>query len=201
MGRVWQRRPPAGEALGPRTKDSVKAIGCASKAILMTRKTASFAALAVVLGLAACAPADQRNPGQLGENNKTTGGTLIGALGGALLGSQIGGGNGRIVGAVAGTMIGGFIGHEVGASLDREDVARAQAAQQRAYTAPIGQQIVWNNPDNGHSGTITPQREGKDTTGNYCREYQTTITVGGETQKAFGTACRQPDGSWKVVNN
>ena len=27
-----------------------------------------------------------------------------------------------------------------------------------------------------------------------------TIVVGGESQKAYGQACRQPDGSWKVVN-
>ena len=167
----------------------------------MNRK-AIFAAMAVVaFGLAACAPAEDRHPGQLGEANKTTGGTLLGALGGALIGSQIGGGSGRIVGAVAGTMIGGFIGHEIGASLDREDVARAQAAQQRAYAAPIGHQITWNKPQNGHSGTITPVRDGQDTAGHYCREYQTTIQVGGETQKAYGTACRQPDGTWKVVNN
>ncbi|WP_138379820.1 hypothetical protein [Luteithermobacter gelatinilyticus] len=29
------------------------------------------------------------------------------------------------------------------------------------------------------------------------REYQTTITVGNETVPAYGTACLQPDGSWK----
>ncbi len=162
----------------------------------------NFAVMATVaFVLVACAPAEERHPGDLGENNKTTAGTLLGALGGALLGSQIGGGSGRIVGAVAGTMIGGFIGHQIGESLDREDVTRAQAAQQRAYAAPLGQQITWNNPDNGHSGTITPVKDGRDVSGNYCREYQTTIQVGGQSQQAYGTACRQPDGSWKVVNN
>ncbi len=161
-----------------------------------------FAAIAILaVALAACAPAEERHPGDLGENNKTTAGTLIGAVSGALIGSQIGGGSGRIAAAVAGTMIGGFIGHQIGQSLDQEDVARARAAQQRAYAAPVGQQITWNNPANGHSGTITPTRDGKDTAGNYCREYQTTVTIGGETQKAYGTACRQVDGSWKVVNN
>jgi hypothetical protein len=29
------------------------------------------------------------------------------------------------------------------------------------------------------------------------REYQTTIKVGGETVRAYGTACLQPDGSWR----
>ncbi|HXQ49893.1 MAG TPA: hypothetical protein VN802_02260 [Stellaceae bacterium] len=32
-----------------------------------------------------------------------------------------------------------------------------------------------------------------------CREFQQTITVGGQPQEAHGTTCQQPDGSWKVV--
>jgi hypothetical protein len=32
-----------------------------------------------------------------------------------------------------------------------------------------------------------------------CREFQQTITVGGETQEAYGTTCQQPDGRWKVM--
>lgn len=33
-----------------------------------------------------------------------------------------------------------------------------------------------------------------------CREYQTTVSVGGRMRNAYGTACLQPDGSWQVVN-
>jgi len=168
---------------------------------MFLKKPGCAAIAALVMGLAACAPAEERHPGDLGENNKTTAGTVIGAVGGALIGSQVGGGSGRIAAAVAGTMIGGFIGHQVGASLDRADVERVRVVQQRAYAAPVGQQISWNNPANGHSGTITPTRDGKDAAGNYCREYQTTINVDGASQKAYGTACRQRDGTWKVVNN
>ena len=167
----------------------------------MTNKTASIAAVAAVaLGLAACAPADQRNPGQFGEANKTTGGTILGAIGGAALGSTIGGGKGRLAAVAAGTLLGAFVGNKIGESMDNADVAAAKQAQQRAYAAPMGQQITWSNPESGNSGTITPRREGHDTAGNYCREYQQTITVGGQTQQAYGTACRQPDGTWKVVN-
>ncbi|MDQ2102275.1 hypothetical protein [Azospirillum isscasi] len=36
--------------------------------------------------------------------------------------------------------------------------------------------------------------------GQLCREYQTTIMVGGVAQPGYGTACRQADGSWRVVN-
>jgi len=36
--------------------------------------------------------------------------------------------------------------------------------------------------------------------GRYCREYQATISVAGRLQQSFGTACLQPDGSWRIVN-
>lgn len=36
--------------------------------------------------------------------------------------------------------------------------------------------------------------------GQYCREYQAEIRVDGAPQPSYGTACLQPDGSWRVVN-
>lgn len=33
-----------------------------------------------------------------------------------------------------------------------------------------------------------------------CREYQSTTTIAGQPQNMVGTACRQPDGSWRIVN-
>ncbi len=33
----------------------------------------------------------------------------------------------------------------------------------------------------------------------YCREYQRRVTIGGKVQDSYGTACLQPDGSWKIV--
>lgn len=32
----------------------------------------------------------------------------------------------------------------------------------------------------------------------YCREYTQTFTIGNTTQKGYGTACLQPDGSWEI---
>lgn len=32
-----------------------------------------------------------------------------------------------------------------------------------------------------------------------CREFQNTVTIGGKPVKAYGRACRQPDGTWKQV--
>jgi len=33
-----------------------------------------------------------------------------------------------------------------------------------------------------------------------CREFERTVEIGGKPQKAYGTACRQPDGSWRFTN-
>lgn len=163
-------------------------------------RTAAGAAI-LLLGLAACAGPEDRRPGEIGAANKTTAGTILGAIGGGLLGSQIGGGKGQLIAVGAGTLLGAFIGSQIGESLDKADVDYARRAQDRAHTAPIGQQITWRNPETGNAGTVTPRREGTDAGGHPCREYQTTVTVGGKTEQAYGTACQQPDGSWKVMSN
>lgn len=129
------------------------------------------------------------------------GGTVLGAIGGGLLGAQVGHGTGQIAAAAAGTLLGAFIGNEIGQSLDRADAMAAADASRSAYGAPMGQTITWNNPSNGHNGTITPVREGQDSGGNYCREFQQNVQVGGRTQQAYGKACRKPDGAWEVVND
>lgn len=33
-----------------------------------------------------------------------------------------------------------------------------------------------------------------------CREYQSTAVINGKRQPTYGTACRQPDGSWRIIN-
>lgn len=38
------------------------------------------------------------------------------------------------------------------------------------------------------------------TNNDYCREYTRTIYVGGQAQQGYGTACQQPDGSWKIIS-
>jgi len=59
---------------------------------------------------------------------------------------------------------------------------------------------VRTNPDNGHTGAVTPVRTYQASSGGDCREYETTVTVGGKLERGYGTACRQPDGSWHVAN-
>ncbi len=161
---------------------------------LVSSSAGRFGLVAVLaLSLAACEGGGQ------GGANKENVGTLLGGIGGAVLGAQFGKGAGQLVGVAAGALAGAYLGNQIGSSLDKADRVQMEQASSRASTAPIGQQISWRNPDSGNSGTITPTREGTSQAGEYCREYQQSVTVGGKTEQAYGTACRQPDGSWRVV--
>jgi surface antigen len=134
------------------------------------------------------------------EGPKQTVGGLGGAALGGLLGSQFGSGKGKLATTGAGVLIGALVGSQIGKGLDQVDRMKANQAISQAQTAPLGEPIAWNNPESGNSGTVTPVRDGTTSSGAYCREFQQTITVGGKTQDAYGTACRQPDGSWQIVN-
>jgi surface antigen len=128
-------------------------------------------------------------------------GTLTGAALGGLLGAQFGGGSGQLASTAIGVLIGGLIGSEVGRSMDEVDRMKANQAVNEAHSADLGERIIWNNPDNGHSGSVTPVRDGYSESGRYCREFYQTINIGGRTEEAYGIACRQADGTWRIVNN
>jgi surface antigen len=136
---------------------------------------------------------------EMQANPKTT----IGAAGGGLTGGLIAAAAGGNPAAIAASVIGGMlIGGMVGNLLDQRDKQMAAEAAHRAMeTAPTGKPVAWNNPDSGHSGTVTPTKTYQTADGTYCREYQTTVLIDGKQERATGTACRQPDGSWRVVNS
>ncbi|HRK97340.1 MAG TPA: RT0821/Lpp0805 family surface protein [Alphaproteobacteria bacterium] len=133
--------------------------------------------------------------------NKQMVGSATGAVLGGVAGAQFGKGTGQLVGVGVGALLGTLIGSELGKSLDQADRMYANQAQSKAYSAPLNETISWNNPDSGHSGTITPVKEGySNTSGSLCREYSQTIYVDGRQQTGYGRACQNPDGSWQIVN-
>lgn len=146
----------------------------------------------MVLLLSSCASTMQT----IEDNPKAVLGSVLGAAAGAGIAAAAGGGAGAIVGAgLGGALIGGYIGNR----LDARDKRMAAQAAQRAFESNhTGQASVWQNPDSGNSGSITPTRTYQLANGQYCREYRQTIVVGGEQHQAYGTACRQPDGTWQI---
>lgn len=129
--------------------------------------------------------------------------TTIGAVGGGTVGGLIAAAAGGNPAAIAASVIGGIlVGGLVGNLLDERDKRLAAEAAHRAMeSTPTGKPVAWQNPDSGHSGTVTPTRTYQTADGTYCREYQTTVLIDGKQERATGTACRQPDGNWRIVNS
>lgn len=156
------------------------------------RMQAVASAVALTMALTGCAANGQSTLGP-----KTAIGGLGGAAAGGLLGAALGGGS---KGIAAGVILGGLLGGAAGNMLDQRDKKMAMQASQRALeTAPSGQVTAWKNPDTGNSGTVTPQRTYQASNGQYCREFTQQIMIGGKKETSYGTACRQPDGAWKIV--
>jgi surface antigen len=152
----------------------------------MLLKTIVPATLALAL-LAGCA------------NTKDSAGAAGGDAG--VIGSRLGGGSGKLASSGVGTLLGAFIGRDIARSLDKADLTEAENAARRAYAGPVGEWVQWRNPQSGNSGSIIATREGYTNAGTYCREYRQTVTAGGKTELAYGTACKQADGAWKIVTN
>jgi surface antigen len=123
-------------------------------------------------------------------------GVLIGAIAGGILGHQVGGGSGQVLATMFGTVAGAMIGGSIGRSMDETDQMKAAMALENVQT---GVQTSWVNPDTGYEYVMTPTRTYDSGTGP-CREYTMDAIIGGRTEQIYGTACRQPDGSWQVVN-
>ena len=123
-------------------------------------------------------------------------GALLGAVVGGVVGNQFGDGRGQVLATFAGAAIGAVAGASIGRTLDGYDHLQAQSALEHN---PSGQPSVWINPDTGARVSVTPISTYQTSPGQYCREYQTSVQVGGRSEQGYGTACRQPDGAWKIA--
>lgn len=128
-------------------------------------------------------------------------GTILGAGLGALAGAQLGKGKGKLVTVALGTLGGAFAGSELGRALDDLDRLKAKQAQRDSLeNNKDGVSSTWTNPNTGNSGKITPKRTEQMASGEFCREYEHEINVADKMETVKGTACRQPDGTWRVIN-
>ena len=158
-----------------------------SKTLLTVTLVSSLA-----LSLSACTRPD-------GSVSRETVGSVAGAIGGAVLGAKIGIAGSSTIGASVGTFAGATLGREIGKGLDQADMERMYRAQEKAYNAPLGETIYWDNPETENHGSFTAMRQGETVSGRYCREFEQTVTIGGEEKMATGRACQGDDGTWQVV--
>ncbi len=132
----------------------------------------------------------------LGSCNRELLGSLLGGAAGGLAGSRIGDGRGQLAATAGGALLGFLVGGSIGRSMDELD---QNCIGQALEHGEDGQQIAWNNPRTGAQYQVVPTRTVQGSDGRYCREYTATSVVSGRNQQTYGRACRQPDGSWQIV--
>ncbi len=172
----------------------------------MTRTIAKFT---TVIALTAGLIATSAVPSRAGE---------LDPLFGGLIGGGIGAGVGYAAGRSKGAAIGGILGLGLGAIIaaaadnDRHHPRQVgyappppayvpppvyapppydPAYQQGAYQPPYPPAPVYGQSD-PYAGTQYSQA--------YCRQYNGSINVNGNNYPSYGTACLQPDGTWRMVN-
>jgi surface antigen len=91
---------------------------------------------------------------------------------------------------------GAFLGSRIGQSLGAEGLSKASAAQSEAVST--GVTAEWRQSGRAY-GSVEPGPIYTDA-GGTCRRYTHTITVEGRVQTGSGTACRNAEGGWDVVD-
>ena len=138
--------------------------------------------------------------GCAGTYSKQDTGTAAGALLGGGLAYGLGqNSSNKEIWTVLGIGLGAMLGNQIGQQLDERDrLMMGQSFQTALERAPNNQSSSWSNPNTGNSGYTTPTATRYTTNGTPCREFTQTVMIGGQSQQAYGTACRQADGSWKI---
>ena len=122
-------------------------------------------------------------------------GTIIGGVTGALIGSLIGDGRGQNVAIAAGAIAGSLIGSSIGQRFDEQDQGRI------AYSMERKQRSSWTNSTTGRRHTVMPSSTPAPSSSNQqCREFTVDTEIGNRTETVYGTACRQDDGGWKIID-
>lgn len=128
-------------------------------------------------------------------------GGILGSAGGAWGGSKVGGGSGRTTAIAVGTLLGSQLGQALGSYLTNKDLNYYNNSSQGALSNfTNGQTASWSNPQTGNEGTVTPIKTYNNSQGQQCRDFQQSISVAGEEIQTTGTACKQRNGTWKLVN-
>ena len=150
-------------------------------------KTTIVAALAAFT-LAGCA-GNTQGPGA-GEAL----GSIVGAVLGGVAGNNVGDGSGQKLAIAVGAILGGLAGNWTGRNVDENLRRKQQLALQ--HTLDTGYTATYR-----HEGTVGRFGPGawSQQGGETCREYTHTVNVGGREERAYGRACRDDAGDWRVV--
>lgn len=137
------------------------------------------------------------------DASKQDTGMVVGAVAGGILGNAAGRGGGRGAATIIGAVAGGIIGSEIGRKMDRRDRILAEQAEMEAFRGErYDVPYRWRNPDNGRYGEVVPGPYYRRAySGGHwdCRDYTHTVYIDGRPEVMRGTACRNPDGTWRSI--
>lgn len=147
------------------------------------RKAMTLGAIAALL-LTACTTGSNENRPAAGANS------------GVVVGSEVGAGSGELpLGAVEG----GLLGADIGRSLDDADRRIATQAEYEALEyGRAGRPATWKSAESGNRGEIVVG-PGYEVNRLDCRQYSHKVFIGGRPRVAKGTACREPDSTWRII--
>ncbi len=140
---------------------------------------------------------------------------LIGGGLGALAGSQFGKGSGRIGATAGGAVLGALLGSAFsgGGLYDATPDYRARRRHRHhrrhhhsRHAAPAYRSYDAPSYDSYYAPAYPPRPAPIRQTvaygqypNDYCREYESVVTINGMPQRSHGIACYRPDGSWRII--
>lgn len=134
-------------------------------------------------------------------------GTGLGAIVGGIIGNQFGKGSGRTAATIGGVVLGGVVGNQIAKDAckdDRHDAYYYNDTYVDAFNDPDeGEEYGWRNPHSNNYGYVSAGEYYDDGYEGYagpCREFEQRVYIDGRPETATGVACRQSDGSWRIVS-
>jgi len=78
----------------------------------------------------------------------------------------------------------------------REEICFSQSFEH----VPDRRTVAWSDRKLGVHYSVIPMRTLRTSDDHFCREYAAKATLNGHSADVYGTACRQPDGRWFLVD-
>lgn len=193
--------------------------------VAVLKKSASFSLLVAAVSVAVIAPAQagkvygnygqgsQQDSGYYQDSSSSCNdvdvavGTGIGGLVGGIIGSQFGKGSGKTAATIGGVLLGGIAGNAIAKDAckdKRQDAHYYNNAYYDSFNDPQeDERYEWSNPYTNNHGYVSAgeyYNEGYQDFDGPCREFTQSVYIDGRPEQATGVACRQQDGTWRIVS-
>ncbi len=131
--------------------------------------------------------------------NPATASGLVSAAAGGFTTARMGTGksSSRLGATAIGSLIGAVVGHRIEGGIARaEEICFSESFEY----LPDHDTVAWMDSSLGAHYSVTPTKTMRAIDGRYCREYTARATLNGQAAGTYGTACRQADGRWELIN-